>query len=178
MNDEKSELSEFPFKFPPAAQHRTTKRNKSSEIQVPDQPGIEYLLLRSLAEHLKISADQHMWRELALRLARELMPEPMQQGAPLKWTSNLKIGLIGEVQRLMDPRDKSKGISFACHHLATQKPWSDLCVNKNKSYNEDSLRKKYYELRKKTEFFAQGIQQYKKLNKEGRWKQYIDELST
>lgn len=178
MNDLKSQLSKFPFKFPPAVQHRTGNRNKNYKIQVPDQPGIEYLLLRSLADHLKISADQHMWRELALHLARELMPEPIRQGAPLKWTPNLKIGLIGEVQRLVDPRDKSKGISFACHHLATQKPWSDLRVNKNKSYNEDSLRKKYYELQKKTEFFAQGLQQYKKLNREGRWEQYIAELST
>lgn len=177
MVDAANRLSSFPFRFPPAKAKGSGKRNKLAAEQVPDQPEIEYLLLRSLANHLDIPSDQSMWCELALTLARELMPEPLQQGAPVKWTPNLSIGLIGEVKRLVVPGDKAKGISYACSILAKNEPWANLLPSDSIGVKKETLRKKYYALRKDAVFFSEANKQCKKLKSEGGWDSYIKGLA-
>jgi hypothetical protein len=154
MNETEPTISQFPFKFPPVCRGKKSKRRSLSKLQVPDQPEIEHLLLRSLAEHLKIAKGEFMWFELALRLARELMPEPMLQGAPLKWTANLSIGLIGEVHRNMVPCDKSKKISYACKQLSAQQPWATLIESESNQDRAETMRKRYHALKRDKDFYA------------------------
>ena len=173
MNELEKKLAEFPFRFPPAKRKTNAKRNKKAATQVPDQPEIEYLLLRVLADHLKISVKENMWQELALVLARHIFPEPDAEGAPLKWDKKLSIILIGEIQRHMKIQDKSKGTSYASGLLAKQEYWIAHTDSESPSARKELLRKRYQALKKQTEFFNEALMQYKCLTEQGEWSHFV-----
>lgn len=174
MDKTKKALTEFPFKFPPAKREKNIRRNRQAAQSVPDQPEIEYLLLRSLAHKLEIPANEHMWRELALILARDKYPEPLPEGAPKKWNENLDIALIGEVTRLQNQKDLLvETTTHACQLLAKNELWKKLTTSKSPSYRKELLRKRYQELKRKSNFFKEAQLQFKTMSHQGAWSSFI-----
>ena len=157
-----NEKSEFPLRFPPK-DGTVRRRSKGALEQVPDQPGIEYLVLRSLAEHLGIPAGPNMWMELALELARKLYPEKALTGPYEKWTPDVKALLVSEIDRIKHKTDKRKGITWACKQLARDPAWKEL-LKKNSLDPTEALRSIYYGAKKLPSIGMQAKLQ-KKLNK-------------
>jgi hypothetical protein len=171
-----SAIIDFPLRFPSVDQLKSKNRNDIAEYQVPAQPEIEWLLLRSLAEHLEIPADQNMWRELALRLARELLPEPMRQGAKVKWSKNQLVGFVGEMNRLTSRKGQSFSNRSACNILADKMPWKGLVKSESRVNRKISLYQKYYQLKRDEDFFKEANLIYKKLQQQDGWKAFIQAL--
>ena len=174
MVDINKAFAKFGFTFPPADREKNGRRNTKAKRSVPDQPGIEYLLLRSLANKLEIPADKDMWRELALILARDKFPEPKPEGAPKKWNKNLKIALIGEVTRLL--KQKELTLSSACLLLAKKELWKKITPSNDAFSRKELLRKRYYDLKINKEFFQEATLQFKTMNKQDTWSAFIEEL--
>jgi hypothetical protein len=177
MDKTKKALTEFPFKFPPFKREKIIRRNRQAAQSVPDQPGIEHLLLRSLAHKLEIPANEHMWRELALILARDKYPEPLPEGAPKKWNKNLDIALIGEVTRLRNQKNiVAETTSHACQLLAKNELWKKITTSKSPADRKELLRKRYQELKRKSDFFNEAILQFKTLSTQKKWPLFIESL--
>lgn len=82
--------------------------------------------LRLLCKHYGIEENEGSFFALSLALARDFVEgfkeeEPI--GRKLKWTDLIKGVLVVEVDRLVVPRSKVKGIKWACEQLVKQRPW-------------------------------------------------------
>ncbi len=176
MDDLKKRLSKFKFHFPPVVRDASVKRNRSAEYKVPNQPEIDHLLLRILADTLEIPADENMWFSLALALARDKFPEPRSSGAKFKWHSNYNIALIGEVSHLQSTRTTVKSISHACRILASKEPWKNVSKSNDTTARSESLRKRYQNLKKDKPLFQSALVRYKSLVQSGQWNEFVNSL--
>lgn len=107
--------------------------------------------LMFLCQGYGIQHGPSMFYELALRLARELFPEPKKRGRKSKWTTLNKGALVVEIERLHKPGDPSHGIEWACSQIAKREPWKSFLEIKESAITSpdpaEALRKVYYDFR-------------------------------
>jgi hypothetical protein len=130
--------SKSPVAFPPekpignALIHFFPERLKKV---LTEQVRDEMSRLTALAHHYNIAAEDFddMTYQLALKLARELYPEPKRPGQKAKWNGP-KIGkLVVEMERIIVPNSKPRGITFAATQLAKKEPWKSFVKGANKA---------------------------------------------
>ena len=103
---------------------------------------LESLKLRALAHAFGLDDEPNMWFYLALKLAQLRYPEPKKAGRKLKWNNQLRLLLLNEIDRMVDPSDSTNGVNRACKNLAKIQPWQLLLVGvENPS---EALRAQYY----------------------------------
>jgi len=159
----------FPFRFPP--EKPDGQRRKPSD-GVPDQPGIEYLLLRSLAYHRRIEPGTDMWMELALSLARDVYPEKKRRGPDQKWSRERRCVLVIEVQRVRVADGSKKSIAWACTQLARRSPWKAFL--KGDSGNPaESLRHAYYQSIKNKSLVEEAREKHSAASGARCWDDYV-----
>jgi hypothetical protein len=169
----KSKKTDFPFGFPPANRNG---RRREARNGVPDQPDIEFLLLRVLARERQIPPGPEMWMNLALSLARELYPEQKRPGPDEKWTVERRQVLIVEVENLRKAFAPSEtGVKWACKELSKRQPWTVLLGPESREPAE-SLRRTYYDSIKDSSLVEQARQQYAVLQGVGDWDVYVAEI--
>ena len=103
---------------------------------------LESLKLRALAHAFGLDDEPNMWFYLALKLAQLRYPEPKKAGRKLKWNNQLRLLLLNEIDRMVDPSDSTNGVNRACKNLAKIQPWHLLVAGvENPS---EALRAQYY----------------------------------
>lgn len=107
--------------------------------------------LELLCQHYGIEDSPHKFYELALKLARELHPEPRKRGRKTKWTGLAMGALLVEIDRIKSTDDPLHGVEWACGQLAKTEPWLSFLETKDSnnfaSDPAEALRKVYYEFR-------------------------------
>ena len=108
------------------------------------------LKMRVLARTFDLdNNDPEKWFYLALRLAQLNYPEPKKAGRKLKWNNQIRLLLLNEVDRMVDPLDSNNGINRACIKLAKSQPWQSLL--KDAEIPNEALRAQYYIAKGKVE---------------------------
>jgi hypothetical protein len=115
--------------------------------------------IRALYGHYEIKPLN--WRGLALALAKEHVPGfsvrkssagSPRRGAPLKWTHQLEVQLLGEVAKLLL---MGKNVDEACRELIRREPWRSLVgVSRRKTESVarwETLKRQYNRASKKYE---------------------------
>jgi len=101
------------------------------------------LKMRVLARTFDLDNDDpERWFYLALRLAQLKYPEPKKAGRKLKWNNQIRLLLLNEVDRMVDPIDSKNGVNRACKKLAKSQPWQSLL--KDAEIPSEALRVQYY----------------------------------
>ena len=169
----KSKNTDFPFGFPPADRDG---RRREARNSVPDQPDIEFLLLRVLARKRQIPPGPEMWMNLALSLARELYPEQKRPGPDEKWTVERRQVLIIEVENLRKASPPSEtGVKWACKELSKRQRWAVL-LGPDSREPAESLRRTYYDSIKDSLLVEEARRQYAALQAAGEWDAYVAEV--
>jgi hypothetical protein len=90
--------------------------------------------LRLLCKHYGIHESVSMYYELSLALAREIVPgfkEKVKRGRKSKWDDLTKGLLVVEIKRLIKPKSKEYGATWAATQLAKREPWKSFIEAKD-----------------------------------------------
>lgn len=128
----------------------------SDEVKKKTDKWVEedFAKLRLLCKHYGIQESVSMYVQLSLALAREIVPafkEKVKRGRKTKWNDFAKGSLVVEIERLIKPKSKAYGPTWAAAQLAKREPWkSFIKANDADATNPNPaevLRKNYEEFK-------------------------------